>query len=92
MFDLLAQIIGLKIQTANSLHSRLSCTVLKSECKQLCFKLCNIFFVFVLNFGKAALQFIKPDHTSDVSLFLKICCQQKVNCTDGVMLTIAYQI
>lgn len=55
MFDLLAQIIGLTIQTGNSLHSRLSCTVLKSECKQLYFKLCNIFFfVFVLNLGKAA--------------------------------------
>lgn len=54
MFDLLAQIIELTIQTGNSLHSQLSCTVLKSECKQ-CILSCAIFFVFVLNFGKAAL-------------------------------------
>lgn len=45
MFDLLVQIIGLTIQTGNSLRSQLSCTVLKSECKQLYFKLCNIFCI-----------------------------------------------
>lgn len=73
------------MQTGNSLHSRLSCTVLKSECKQLYFKLCNIFFVFVLSFGKAAPHFIKPHHTSGVSLFFTICCQQKVNKIEGVM-------
>lgn len=50
---------------------------MKSECKQLYFKLCNIFFVFVLNLGKAALQFIKLDHISDVSVFFTICYQQK---------------
>lgn len=47
MFDLLAQIIGLTIQTGNSLHSWLSCAVLKSECKQFILS-CAIFFCICL--------------------------------------------